>query len=146
MRTLYLVLGTFSILVAATVAFNQIIEHSGLDVPWQEAGSIIPWQYINPPMAIAVIIAILYNLRRKLRMPDSDAVTRDYLETNILFYASIILTTTFFSNWLFSVNVSSEAPEDIQLLYLTFWWFIDPAFILISGITGYHMIRDAKRL
>ena len=144
MTILYRVLGAFSILVAATVGFNQIIEHSGLDFPWQDSGAIIPWQYINPPMAVAVIIAILYNLRRKLNMEDTGAVTRDYLETNILFYTSIILTTTFFSNWLFTINVSNEAPEDIQLLYLTFWWFIDPAFILISGITGYHLIRDAK--
>ena len=145
MKTIYRVLGAFCILVAASVGFNQIIEFSGLDVPWRESGSIIPWQLINPPMALAVLIAIFYNLRRKLKMKDSLTVSREYLEVNLLFYTSIILTTTFFSNWLFTINAYSDAPEDIQLLYLSFWWFIDPAFILISGITGYHMIRDTNR-
>ena len=89
------ILGAFNVLAAAVVCVNVLSGHAQL---WN-TGAL--WDYINPIMVAAVVISLLVNLRRKISLPDDDRVSRTYLEVNVLFYASIILTMIFFSNWFF---------------------------------------------
>ncbi len=57
------------------------------------------------------LVVWLVNLRRKLALDDDEAVSRWYLEVNLSFYASIILTMIFFSNWFYMVWDIGDASD-----------------------------------
>ena len=86
----------------------------------------------------------LVNLRRKLALDDDEAVSRWYLEVNALFYASIILTMIFFSNWFYMVWDIGDASDWSKTRHFIDWWFINPNFVSVSGITGYHLWLKAS--
>ena len=134
------VLGAFNVLAAAVVFVNVISGHAQL---WN-TGAL--WDYINPIMAVAVVISLLVNLRRKISLSDEDGVSRTYLEVNILFYASIILTMVFVSNWTFMLWGFDDASDSSKTRHFIYWWFINPFFILVSGITGRHIWLKASRM
>ena len=133
------VLGAFNVLAAAVVFVNVISGHAQL---WN-TGAL--WDYINPIMAVAVVISLVVNLRRKLSLPNEDGVSRTYLEVNILFYASIILTMIFISNWTFMLWGFDDAPDSSKTRHFIYWWFINPFFVLVSGITGRHIWLNASQ-
>ncbi len=133
------VLGAFNVLAAAVVFVNVISGHAQL---WN-TGAL--WDYINPIMGVAVLISLLVNLRRKISLQDEDRVSRTYLEVNVLFYASIILTMVFFSNWTYMLWSFEDASDSSKTRHFIYWWFINPFFILVSGITGYHLWLKASR-
>lgn len=134
------IIGAFNVLAAVVVFFNVVTGHAEL---W-ETGAL--WDYINPVMALAIVISLLVNLRRKMALPDDDTVSRTYLEVSVLFYASIILTMIFFSNWFYVLWDISEASDLSRTRHLLHWWVINPYFILVSGITGYHVWLKASRM
>ena len=133
------ILGAFNVLAAGVVFVNVLSGHAQL---WN-TGSL--WDYINPIMGTAVVISLLVNLRRKISLPEDDRVSRMYLEVNVLFYASIILTMIFFSNWFFMLWDFSDASDESKTRHFIYWWFINPYFVLVSGITGYHLWLKASR-
>ena len=133
------ILGAFNVLAAAVVCVNVLSGHAQL---WN-AGAL--WDYINPMMAVAVVISLLVNLQRKISLPDDDRVSRTYLEVNVLFYASIVLTMVFFSNWFFMLWDFGDASDESKTRHFIYWWFINPYFVLVSGITGYHLWLKASR-
>ncbi len=134
------VLGAFNVLAAAVVFVNVISGHAQL---WN-TGAL--WDYINPIMGVAVLISLLVNLRRKISLQDEDRVSRTYLEVNVLFYASIILAMVFFSNWTYMLWSFEDASDSSKTRHFIYWWFINPFFILVSGITGRHIWLKASRM
>ena len=63
-------LGVFNVAAAVVVFVNVISGHAQL---WN-TGSL--WDYINPMMAVAVVIGLLVNLRRKISLPDEARLSR----------------------------------------------------------------------
>ena len=97
------------------------------------AGELGVWLMIDALMALAIIIALAVNVTRKrrLRVGDPDEpVTREYLEVNVSFYATILLALWFFWNW-FGVFSGQDSG--------TFWGFINPLFVLVVGSLGCRM-------
>ncbi len=139
MAVLSRVLGAFNVLAAVVVFVNVLAGNAQL---WN-TGAL--WDYINPIMGAAVLISLLVNLRRKIALTNDDRVSRMYLEVNVLFYASIILTMIFFSNWFFALWEFDDASDASKTRHFIYWWFINPFFILVSGITGYHIWLKASR-
>ena len=139
MAVLGRVLGAFNVLAAAVVFVNVVSGHAQL---WN-TGAL--WDYINPIMGAAVLISLIVNLRRKISLAEDDRVSRTYLEVNVLFYTSIILTMVFFSNWTYMLWGFEDASDSSRTRHFIYWWFINPFFVLVSGITGYHLWLKASR-
>ena len=103
------------------------------------------WYVLDCFMALAVLVvlAVHYFRKRTLgeRGPD-ESITREYLEVNLAFYASIVLAIWFFWNWFDYLTVDADSQGQINLLM---WTFVDPLFVLVSGITGFRLWRDASR-
>ena len=87
----------------------------------------------------------LVNLRRKLALDDDEAVSRRYLEVNALFYASIILLMVFFGNWMFVLFDFEDASALSRKCHFIYSWFINPYFISVASVTGYHLWLKVSR-
>ena len=120
------VLATYQIVMAAAVGIHFIITtlyHPGGDEPFTA------WQVMNWFMAVSVIIALGLSFVRKRRL-ESDPNWRDYLETNLTFYGSLLLALWFFWNW-FGVFSGQDSG--------TFWAFVNPLFVIVVGSLGFRM-------
>ncbi len=138
MKAIYQIFGTYNLAVAVVLGLYIAVGH------WFPDPGFNPFDIINPLMAIAIVVALLASLRRKLRMKDDGEVSREYLEVNLLFYASVILVIIFFSNWFYVLYEIDEASDSSRSRHSIYWWFINPLFILVSGIKGYHLWRDSS--
>ena len=85
---------------------------------------------LEPFMAVGVVLAliVLFGAKRELDARiDGDAITRAYLETNLVFYATVLLTLQVFRDWL------GDIPGP---------WWQDPAFVIVMGVTSLRLWRD----
>ena len=111
------------------------------------AGELGVWLMIDALMALAIIIALAVNVTRKRRLrvgaPD-EPVTREYLEVNVSFYATILLALWFFWNWFYALYPENE-PETVALIHLEWWAWIDPMTAIIAGATAFYLWRDSQK-
>ncbi len=143
MSTLKRILAVILVAIAIVVAVNWMITpvyHDG-------SAEYPVWKVVNWFMAFAVIVSLLVNFTRKRALGNGRAdspITREYLEANLAFYASLLLVPWFFTNFftydLFPNNMPAVAMESKDV-----WWeFIDGLFMLVAGTTGCHLWRDAS--
>ena len=128
----------FFLLMAAVVALNWVatpLYHDGTSNYWV-------WEALNWPMAVAVGLALIVNVQRKLGFASGGSITRQYVEVNLAFYASIVLAMWFYWNWFYSLFPESE-PEAVGLIHLQWWAFINPLLVLVVGATGARLWREA---
>ncbi len=142
MSVLKRVLAVYLLGIALVTGINWIatpLYHDGTDNYWI-------WETLNWFMAVAVIIALVVNAIRKhcfSRSEDGEkTVTREYLEINLAFAASVVLTLWYFWNWFASLNPGSE-PDVVGLIHLEWWAFINPIGVLVYAYTGAHLWRSA---
>ena len=142
MSILHRLLGIYVVGVAAVVAVSLLAT-----LIWSNGAGSPIWPTVNWLQAIAIIIVLIVNVLRKraLDANGSDgSVTREYLEINLLFYVSIVVTVWFFWNWLFfgffPNNEPTGAARDAHTLL---WPFINALDIPLLGATGYHLWRKA---
>ena len=50
----------------------------------------------------------------------------------------------FFSNWFYMVWDIGDASDWSKTRHFIDWWFINPNFVSVSGITGYHLWLKAS--
>ena len=143
MSVLNRILAIYLIAVAIAAGVNWIatpLYHDGSSNYWT-------WEILNWFMAVAVIIVLVVNsVRKRLlcrREEGSAGISRDYLEVNLAFAASIVLTLWYFWNWFASLNPGSE-PDVVGLIHLEWWAFINPLGVLIYAYTGAHLWRSAS--
>ena len=143
MSILHRLLGIYVVGVAAVVAVSLLAT-----LIWSNGAGSPIWPTVNWLQAIAIVIVLIVNVLRKraLDANGSDgSVTRDYLEVNLLFYVSIVVTVWFFWNWLFfgffPDNEPAGAASDTHTLL---WPFINALDIPLFGATGYHLWRKAS--
>ena len=124
-------------LLAAAVALHFIFTPF-----YDDATNVVDqvWNILNWLMAIGVVVALAVHYFRKRALDsrrDDGTITREYLEVNIAVYGSIILTLLFFTNWFDKLTIDAGRSQDET--HLLIWVFVDPLFVLISGITGRYL-------
>ena len=141
LRILKRLLGVVHIVLAVVVGVNWIatpIYHDGsIDYP--------VWMFLSFFMAPAVLIALIVNFlsKRALDREESDgALTRQYFEVNLAFYASIVLALWYYWNFFGTLFPETESAA-VGLIHLEMWTFIDVLFVLVVGVTGFRLWRMA---
>ncbi len=141
MEILKRLIGIYLIVIALAVSLNwmvtPLIDNSSGDYPI--------WVALNWFMAPAVALALIVNVIRKLRLWGNEGagITRAYLEVNLAFYASIVLTLWWFWNWFHSLFPENE-PDVVGLIHLEWWAFINPLIVLVLLVTGFHLWKGAR--
>ncbi len=106
-------------------------------------GSI--WFYFNFIMAAAIIGALPAQYARLRRAgevcgPDSP-VTREYLLAAAVFYFTVLMAMVFVWNWFDDLTLAlGESQSSVRNI---FWSVINPVFVLLIGVTGARLWRDA---
>ena len=140
MQLVRMVAGAYIVALAIAVGVHFVVTplyHDG-------SSSYPVWNVLNWFWAVALILMLSANLHFKLALNRSDSsatsgVTREYLETNVLLYASIILCILFFWKW-FDQNWAAD-PESSSTLS---WPFINPPLIAVAAASGLRLRRRAR--
>ncbi len=129
----------FLVAVALAVAINWIAS-SIID---NSSGDYNIWGVLNWFMAAAIAIVLAVNTLRKVKLPSDGSITREYLEVNVSFYASLLLALWFYWNW-FSTLFPGNEPEVVGTIHLAYWGLINPVLTVpLLGATGLHLWRRA---
>ena len=108
-----------------------------------DAGQL--WDILNPFMAVAMVAVLAVHWIRKHKLDSGGqdgAVTREYLEVNLTFYAAALLTVWLFWNWFDAIASGGEQQGQTHRIL---WALIDPLFIILAGITGCYLWRTTSR-
>ncbi len=136
------VLAVALIIVAAAVAIHFIFSPFYPDRDLVDINRI--WGVLDAGMALSVIVMLVFHYARKraydARAEAGGPVTREYLELNVLLYATIVLGILLFWNWFDYLDGGQQVQDQIRL---TFWGFIDPLLSVTIGVSGCHMWRSA---
>ena len=144
MTTLTKVIGAVLILIGALVAVHTVVEplyHAS-----SQASPYSPnWSTINPLMAIAIALGLIFSCMRKQevdREGGNAPVTRAYLAANTIFYGLLFIGILFFFNWfnLQSPAYNAVGPDAVSVI----WAVIDAALPLLLGAQGVTMLRGGK--
>ena len=92
------------------------------------------WTILNWFMGLSVIIVLTVSSKNKKLLSVTQADIKKYLEINLSFYGSLMLTIWYFANWFNDWYGSTD---------LLMWWFITPLFVVITGACGYRMWRGS---
>lgn len=103
------------------------------------------WDILNPLMAAGTVAALVVHWVRRHRLDsegEDGAVTREYLGANVSFYAAALLAVLLFWNWFDAITAGGE-PQGQTHRFI--WTLVNPAFIVLAGVTGCHLWRTASR-
>ncbi len=92
------------------------------------------WAILNWFMGLSVIIVLAVSSKNKKLLSVTQADIKKYLEINLSFYGSLMLTIWYFANWFNDWHGSTD---------LLMWWFITPLFVVITGACGCRMWRGS---
>ena len=102
------------------------------------------WAVLDWFMAAGILVALTVHFTAKRALGKEgagDSVTRRYLEVNLAFYATVLLSLWFFWNW-FDFLTSGDEPQGTT--NLVNWMLIDPLAAVVIGVTGLRLWRDAS--
>ena len=96
------------------------------------------WDLLNPLMALAIVLGLIFAYASRAPAGDQ-AVTRDYVASNTLFYGLLFIGILFFWNWFNLLNPAFTAVrgETVGLV----WIIIDAALPLLAGAAGIRLLR-----
>ncbi|MXY45558.1 MAG: hypothetical protein F4Y44_00965 [Chloroflexi bacterium] len=137
------IVGIILVIVGVAVAAHTIAEPLYFDSSLSDSGyneSI--WSILNPLMALALILGAIfaYIRKRDVGSDDSEAVTREFLTANVIFYGILFVGILFFWNWfnLLSPAYNAIGPDAVSLT----WIIIDAGLPLLTGALGIHLLLD----
>ena len=144
MNALRQVIGAVLILVGALVAIHTVVEPL-YHVSTQASPYSPNWNAINPLMALAIVLGLIFSCLRKQEVDreGGDApVTRAFLAANTLFYGLLFIGILFFFNWfnLLSPAYSAVGADAVSVI----WAVIDAALPLLLGAQGLSLLRGGK--
>lgn len=135
------IVGVYLILVAAVVAIHTVAEP--LYYTSTEASPYSPhWSKINALMVLAIVLGLVFGCMRKrgIEGEEGSAVTREYLEAHVQFYALLFVGILFFWNFfnLHSPGFTAIAHDTASAV----WIVIDAALPIILGAMGASLLRS----
>lgn len=137
MQGLKQILGIVHVIYAVVIAVAFVL--------WTTGAVDDFWPIINIASCVVIVLALVFNYLRKRAqdMTGDGGINREYLESNLLFYGSVVLALFFAFNW---VNLLANGATDIGELPLHDWvWaIVDVMIAIISGTTGMHLIRSSN--
>ena len=132
MEGLRRIIGVFPILVSLVVAVQFIA--------WRLYDSSDVRAILDYVMLVAIALAFYFNLERKSDASGDRSINREYLESNVMYFATMVLAALFLFNWLnLLVNGASEVGEEV--MHDVVWVVVDVLIILVSGATGGYLLR-----
>ena len=95
------------------------------------------WDILNWFMAVSIIITLIVRLNGKIQVDkeDTDRLSRRYLGVYAAFVSAVFLALWFFWNWV-DMTIMQSDRGDINLII---WAFINPLFVVVTGLTGYRL-------
>ena len=144
MNTVRQIVGAALILIGIVVAVHTVVEplyHAS-----SQASPYSPiWSYINPLMALAILLGLIFGCMRKRevdREGSAAPVTRDFLAANTLFYGLLFVGILFFYNWfnLLSPAYTAMGPDAVSVV----WALVDAVLPLLLGAQGMTLLRSGK--
>ena len=103
------------------------------------------WDVINVLSFVVILLAFYFNWERKRKSDASGetGITREYLESNVLYFATMILAALFLFNWLnLLVNGFKDVNEEV--MHDVVWVVVDIMIIVVSGATGGHLLMGSS--
>ena len=141
MDNLKKVVGVILAAIALAVAFHALIgEFYGGLLP--RPGMV--WDILNYFMAGGVLVALVHHFRAKRALDQGETdggINSEYLMTNLLFFASVILSIWFFRNW-FDNIVVGDARQGDTIRFI--WQVVNPLFVVVMGATACQLWCGAR--
>ena len=124
-----------AVVVAVYFIINRVLAESfGFDV-------VTTWYVLDVLMLIGLVLGLVFNYaaKRDAKGPAaSEAVTRQYIEVNVLFYSTVAVTILFLHNWLAFLSLGSDSLDGNHQA-LVIWAVVDTLLPITLGITGCHL-------
>ena len=128
------IIGAAQVLVSLVVAVQFIM--------WRLYDSGDVWAIVDYVMLVAILLAFYFNWERKRKHDASGdrSISREYLESNVMYFATMVLAALFLFNWLnLLVNGASAVGEEV--MHDVVWVVVDVMIIVVSGATGGYLLR-----
>ena len=134
MQALRRIIGVAQILVSLVVAVQFIA--------WRLYDSGDVWAILDYVMFVAILLAFYFNLERKRKSDASgeSGISREYLESNVMYFATMVLAALFLFNWL-NLLVNGAMAVGEEVMHDVVWVVVDIMIIVVSGATGGYLLR-----
>ena len=103
------------------------------------------WHVLDVLMLIGLILGMGFNYAHKQQAGGrnaGDAVTRPYLEANVTFYITTVVSILFLHNWLAFLAIGDVSVGDNHTAWVI-WAVVDTALPIILGVTGCRLWRES---
>lgn len=128
------IIGALLILVSIVIAVQFIA--------WRLYDSEDVWAIVNYISLVSIALAFYFNLNRKLKNEASGdgSVNREYVESNVLYFGTMVLAALFLFNWL---NLLVNGVKDVgeEVMHDVVWVVVDVMLIVIMGATGGYLLK-----
>jgi hypothetical protein len=104
------------------------------------------WHVLDVLMLVGLIVGVGFNYANKRRTDGrgaSDPVTRGYLEANVTFYTTAVITILFLHNW-FAFLVTGEVSQGDNHTAWVIWAVVDTVLPIVLGVTGCRLWRETS--
>ena len=135
--------GIKRIIGALLIVFSIVIAVQFIAWRLYDSGEV--WKYVNYVSLVAIALAFYFNWQRKYKQEASGetGVTREYIESNVLYFATMILAALFLFNWLnLLVNGAKDVGEEV--MHDVVWVVVDIMLIVVSGATGGYVLQGSS--
>ena len=131
------IIGALLILVSIVIAVQFIA--------WRLYDSGAVWEIVNYVSLVSIAVAFYFNLNRKLKNEANGdgGVDREYIESNVLYFGTMVLAALFLFNWLnVLVNGATEVGEEV--MHDVVWVVVDIMLIVLMGATGGYLLKGSS--
>lgn len=104
------------------------------------------WHVLDVLMLVGLALGMGFNYVHKRRIDGRDAgdpVTRGYLEANVVFYTTTVVTILFLHNW-FALLATGDVSQGDNHTAWVIWAVVDTALPIVLGVTGCRVWRETS--
>lgn len=104
------------------------------------------WHVLDVLMLISLALGMGFNYAHKKRVgarDDGDAITRPYLEANVTFYVTTVVTILFLHNWFAFLAIGDVSVGENHTAWVI-WAVVDTALPIVLGVTGCRLWRESS--
>ena len=135
--------GIKRIIGALLILFSIVIAVQFIAWRLYDSGDV--WTVVNYISLVAIALAFYFNLERKRKNETSGngSVNREYIESNVLYFGTMVLAALFLFNWLnLLVNGAKDVGEEV--MHDVVWVVVDVMLIVLMGATGGYLLKGAR--